>query len=44
VNWNFFVDEGLNSKPQHCGPCKFFWKKIKTSHLDCNSYIEGDTI
>jgi hypothetical protein len=40
----YLVDEGINSKPQYCGPCKISWKKSKNSHLDCNGHIEGDTI
>ena len=39
-----FVDKGLASKLQHCGLCKISWKKSKTSHLDYNGHIEGDTI
>ena len=36
-----FVDEGLDSKLQHSGPCKtLLQKKLKTSHLDCSSHIE----
>jgi hypothetical protein len=38
----FFVDGGLDSKLQHYGPCKYFWKKSNTSHLDHNGHIEGD--
>jgi hypothetical protein len=33
---------GLESKLQHYGPCKLFWIKKKTSHLDHSSHIEGD--
>jgi hypothetical protein len=43
VSLNFvFVNKGLDSKLQHCGPCKISWKKSKTSHLDHNNHIEGD--
>jgi hypothetical protein len=38
----FFVDGGLDSKLQHCGPCKISRKKSKTSHFDCSGHIEGD--
>jgi hypothetical protein len=37
-----FVDDGLDSKLQHYGPCIIFLKKSKMSHLDCRSHIEGD--
>jgi hypothetical protein len=37
-----FVDEGLDSKLQHCRPCKISWKKSKTSHSYRNGHIEGD--
>jgi hypothetical protein len=33
---------GLDSKLQHCGPCKISFKKSKTSHLDHSGHIEGD--
>jgi hypothetical protein len=35
-----FVDKGLDSKLQHCGPCKIPWKKIKTSHSDHSGHFE----
>ena len=37
-----FVYKGLNSKLQHCGPCKISWKISKTSHSNHNGHIEGD--
>jgi hypothetical protein len=39
-----FVDESLDSKLQHYGSYKISFKKSKTSHLDCNSHIEGNII
>jgi hypothetical protein len=36
-----FVDGGLDSKFQHCGPCKIPWKQWKASHLDCSGHIKG---
>jgi hypothetical protein len=39
----FFVDGCLESKLQHCGPCKKNSKKIKkTPDLDCSSHFEDD--
>jgi hypothetical protein len=35
---------GLDSKLQHCGPCKISWKKSKTSNSDCSGHIEGDVM
>jgi hypothetical protein len=32
----------LDSKLQHCGPCKNSWKKSKTSHLDCSKHIKSN--
>jgi hypothetical protein len=34
------VDEGLDSKLQHCVLCKISWKKSKTLHSDCSGHIE----
>jgi hypothetical protein len=39
-----FVFKGLDSELEHCGPCKIFWKKLKTSRLDCSSDVEGDIV
>ena len=39
-----FVDDGLDSKLQHYGPCKNSWKKSKSSHSDHSSHIEGDVM
>jgi hypothetical protein len=39
---NLFVDNGLDSKLQHYGPCRIFWKKSKTSHVDRSGHIEID--
>jgi hypothetical protein len=36
-----FVDEGVDSKLQHYGPCKISWKQSKTSHSDRSSHILG---
>jgi hypothetical protein len=37
-----FVDEGLDSKLQHYGPCKISWQKYKNSNSNHNGHIEGD--
>jgi hypothetical protein len=38
------LEGSLDSKLQHCGPCKIFWKNLKTSHLDHSGHIEDDII
>jgi hypothetical protein len=40
----FWLQGGLDSKLQHCGPCKISWKKSKTSHLDHSGHVEDDII
>jgi hypothetical protein len=40
----FFFGDVLDSKLQHCGPCKISWKKSKTSHLDHSGHFEGDNM
>jgi hypothetical protein len=33
---------GVDSKLQHCGPCKISRKKSKTSNSNHKGHIEGD--